>query len=587
MALTGKTIGQLDHLTSSLTGNEAFPIQYSGATYHISQSQIVSGLATTGSNTFTGVQTISGSNGILKYSGNAASVNPSSPTLADIHAVDSYPWLERFYNDSFSQQDVVMAYFAWNDGRFVFHNESNQSIGLQVNGYNAENGLLVYPDKVAFVNNIEITGSIKAPSITGSLFGTASWAQNASTASLALQVSTSISTQNQQHNVLFVDTSGPGYIQVDGGLRYNPNQDLLTTTASFALNASTASSADNFTVRGTLTATTIVAQTITASTEFITGSSKFGSLITDTHQFTGSVSITGSLNIASGLTTFTSTLSGSQPSNNPSASLILISGSITPTGSLSGSSAVLMNTVMSASAHSQSLVGIEIAPRFNNGAFTNTTNTALKVSGSVQVTGSINATGNISTTGTLFANGAGFAGTFGTLTLTNNGVAGVAIGVTPNPSLTTAASLRVGSTTNMTANAIFGATSATNGVILPNLTTVARTNLSGSANRSLIVYDTGTTTEGYWYYATGSTLQGGWQKFLSNTGSQDISGSITASSALISGPLTVTDSLLLSTGSMFGLPTTSSTTPVTGSMFWSGSLLFVWNGSRYMSASFV
>ena len=43
MALTGKTIGQLDHLTSSLTGNEAFPIQYNGATYHISQSQIVSG----------------------------------------------------------------------------------------------------------------------------------------------------------------------------------------------------------------------------------------------------------------------------------------------------------------------------------------------------------------------------------------------------------------------------------------------------------------------------------------------------------------------------------------------------------------
>jgi hypothetical protein len=139
-----------------------------------------------------------------------------------------------------------------------------------------------------FIGNQIISGSLIVTSITGSLLGTAS---------LALQVSTSISTQNQQHNVLFTDTSGPGYIQVDGGLRYNPNQDLLTTTASFALNAATASSADNFTVRGTLTATTIVAQTITASTEFITGSSRFGSLSTNTHQFTGSVSVTGSLAI--------------------------------------------------------------------------------------------------------------------------------------------------------------------------------------------------------------------------------------------------------------------------------------------------
>jgi len=72
----------------------------------------------------------------------------------------------------------------------------------------------------------------------------------------------------------------------------------LTGTASWAtnaINASTASSADNFLVRGTLTAQTIVAQVITSSTDFVTGSTRFGSLSTNTHQFTGSVSITGSL----------------------------------------------------------------------------------------------------------------------------------------------------------------------------------------------------------------------------------------------------------------------------------------------------
>ena len=50
-------------------------------------------------------------------------------------------------------------------------------------------------------------------------------------------------------------------------------------------------------VRGTLTAQTIIAQTITSSTDFVTGSTRFGSSLANTHQFTGSVSITGSLTL--------------------------------------------------------------------------------------------------------------------------------------------------------------------------------------------------------------------------------------------------------------------------------------------------
>jgi len=69
------------------------------------------------------------------------------------------------------------------------------------------------------------TGSFSG-SFTGLLFGTASWANNATTSSYILQA----------------------------------------VSASFA---STASSADNFIVRGTLTAQTIVAQTITSSTDFV------------------------------------------------------------------------------------------------------------------------------------------------------------------------------------------------------------------------------------------------------------------------------------------------------------------------------
>jgi hypothetical protein len=68
------------------------------------------------------------------------------------------------------------------------------------------------------------------------------------------------------------------------------------TSASFA---ATASSADNFLTRGTLTAQTLVVQTITSSVDFVTGSTRFGSISANTHQFTGSVSISGSLTGAS------------------------------------------------------------------------------------------------------------------------------------------------------------------------------------------------------------------------------------------------------------------------------------------------
>ena len=144
--------------------------------------------ATTGSNTFVGTQTITGSNGRLIYKG----TTPVYPyTLAEIHANDDYPWLERFYNDTFSTSSAVMAYYGHNDGRFVFHNESTQSIGLQVNGFGAESGLLVYEDKVAFVNNVEVTGSLLVSgAITGSLFGTSSWASDAISSSFAINAAT-------------------------------------------------------------------------------------------------------------------------------------------------------------------------------------------------------------------------------------------------------------------------------------------------------------------------------------------------------------------------------------------------------------
>lgn len=66
-------------------------------------------------------------------------------------------------------------------------------------------------------------------------------------------------------------------------------------------NALTASSADtlyvrnNLTALGTITAQTLNVQQVTSSVQFITGSTKFGSLQANTHEFTGSVGVTGSI----------------------------------------------------------------------------------------------------------------------------------------------------------------------------------------------------------------------------------------------------------------------------------------------------
>jgi hypothetical protein len=63
---------------------------------------------------------------------------------------------------------------------------------------------------------------------------------------------------------------------------YNP-----TVSGSLAVTGS-------LTTTGTITSQTLVVQTITSSIEFNTGSTRNGTLSTNTHEFTGSVSITGS-----------------------------------------------------------------------------------------------------------------------------------------------------------------------------------------------------------------------------------------------------------------------------------------------------
>jgi hypothetical protein len=154
-----------------------------------------------------------------------------------------------------------------------------------------------------------------------------------------------------------------GSISIAGGGTISGTASIATTalTASFVANAQTASyvlnavsssfaltasSADNLLVRNTLTAQTLVVQTITSSVDFVTGSTRFGSISANTHQFTGSVSITGSLAVVTTGTELQVNANGVNLGNALTDSHI-ISGSLTvnPGGLfVSGSGNVGINT---------------------------------------------------------------------------------------------------------------------------------------------------------------------------------------------------------------------------------------------------
>jgi hypothetical protein len=106
-------------------------------------------------------------------------------------------------------------------------------------------------------------GGVTAPSFTGSLSGTAT------TASYVLQA---------------VSASYATYAATAGS----------STTATSASYAATSSYATNFTVAGTLTAQTLVVQTVTSSIIYSSGSNIFGNSVANTQKFTGSLQVTGS-----------------------------------------------------------------------------------------------------------------------------------------------------------------------------------------------------------------------------------------------------------------------------------------------------
>jgi len=132
------------------------------------------------------------------------------------------------------------------------------------------------------LNSVDVTTFVSASEFRGALVGTSSFATSASyavTASFAENAPTSLTASHA--------------LTASSADNFKIRQSLTGQTANFSSNVT----ASNLLVSNTITAQTLVVQVITSSTDFVTGSTRFGTQLTDTHQFTGSVTITGSLSL--------------------------------------------------------------------------------------------------------------------------------------------------------------------------------------------------------------------------------------------------------------------------------------------------
>jgi hypothetical protein len=231
--------------------------------------------------------------------------------------------LQQAYNISSPSESIVTSNTI---GAFSIKRGSN---------LDSDNVLVILNGSGSIVAQIDGNGSISSSqaiisSITGSVYGTSSYALMSKTASYSSLAQTSSYVETSQTASYVILSQTASYIEIAQTASYVETSQtasyvILSQTASYVTIAQTASyislsahnnaiagqgivsssaqftSADNFTV-GTITASSINVQslnvtTITSSVVVITGSNIFGSSTSNTHQFTGSVFITGSLTV--------------------------------------------------------------------------------------------------------------------------------------------------------------------------------------------------------------------------------------------------------------------------------------------------
>ena len=153
----------------------------------------------------------------------------------------------------------------------------------------ALSGSLILSGSITVSGSIISTGTI---SMSGSI-ASASYALNATSASSALNATTGA----------YANTSTSASYALNATTFNGLASSIFATTGSntFIGNqvvSGSLTTSGSITATGTITATTLVVQTVTSSTVYSSGSNIFGNAIGNTQTFTGSVLVTGSLTIA-------------------------------------------------------------------------------------------------------------------------------------------------------------------------------------------------------------------------------------------------------------------------------------------------
>jgi len=248
----------------------------------------------------------------------------------------------------------------------------------------------------------------------------------------------------------------------------NRNGTFATTGSNTFTGVQTVNS--NLIVTGSITAQTLIVQTITSSQDFVTGSTKFGSLAINTHQFTGSVIVTGSLNA----TAFTG--SGAGLTSIPNAALT--NSTISGIALGSNLATLTIGTGLSGTSYNGS-GAVTIA---NTGVTSNVAGTGITVSGA---TGAVTIT-NSGVTSIVAGTNISISGATGAVTITN--------GVTNNNQLTNGAGYITSAGTSADSNLL-------NGISAVNLY-----NNMGAAHGIRSSFDASSPSYGFGYrYVQGST----------------------------------------------------------------------------------
>ena len=313
--------------TSASYANSASYTVYAQTASLALNSELLNGtssgiFATTGSNVFKGNQTIFGN---LYMSGSFPLVYNNDATSNMLFGMFDGSAIYGPYYQLFGNQYSNITQRG--GAEFVYDIRNNADANFHIASFNGS----TWTEKFRVDDNgVRVTGSlIVTNGITGSLQGTASWAENAITASYA------------------ANTTTASYALTATSASY-------ANSSSYAVFAQTASSAEDFTVRGTLTAQTLVVQVITSSVELVTGSLTVSGSLNALAGVTGSLLGTASFAISASSADIANSASFAQTAISSSYSSVATSASYAATATsasyaISATSASFAQNAISAS----------------------------------------------------------------------------------------------------------------------------------------------------------------------------------------------------------------------------------------------